>query len=291
MTRTRLFAWGALAAGVVCIERVVHNQPPLVRMLTLITFTLLVMKLIVIAEARALGMTALSFRRLVGFTGAWLGMDPRPFASPRTAPLPGAAALIRRGLLQGALGALLVVAAKAAWLTTGSRLAATLLLLPGLSLLVHFGLCNVLAGCWRNHGVACDALFRAPLASENLAEFWARRWNLAFSAMTSLAVYRPLAARLGRAPALMAGFALSGLLHELAISVPVGKGFGLPLVYFLLHGLLVLLERTLASSGLVLAGWVGRCWTALWVLAPLPLLFHRPFLAGVVWPLIGILSN
>jgi hypothetical protein len=77
----------------------------------------------------------------------------------------------------------------------------------------------------------------------------------------------------------------------MAISVPVGAGYGLPLAYFLGHGLLVLVERTLASSGFVFAGWVGRCWTALWVLAPLPLLFHRPFLAGVLWPLLGISSN
>ena len=27
--------------------------------------------------------------------------------------------------------------------------------------------------------------------------------------------------------------------------------------------------------------------TLAWLLVPLPILFHRPFLAGVVWPLIG----
>lgn len=63
----------------------------------------------------------------------------------------------------------------------------------------------------------------------------------------------------------MAGFALSGLLHEMAISVPVRAGFGLPLLYFLMHGALVL--------------------------APLPIHFHRPFLAGLIWPLIGIPPN
>jgi alginate O-acetyltransferase complex protein AlgI len=153
--------------------------------------------------------------------------------------------------------------------------------------MLHFGLCHLLAGAWRLAGVAAQPLFRAPLQAESLGEFWARRWNLGFSEMTTVAVYRPLGARLGRTPALAASFALSGLLHELAISVPVRAGFGLPLLYFLLHGVLVLVERTLAKSGHPLEGWVGRAWTLAWLVLPLPLLFHRPFLAGVVWPLVG----
>src|SRR5262249_59795281 len=122
---------------------------------------------------------------------------------------------------------------------------ATLLLLPGLSLTVHFGLCNGLAGAWRSRGIACDALFRAPLRSQSLSEFWGRRWNLAFSEMTAIAVYRPLSPRTGRAPALLASFALSGLLHEMAISLPVHAGVGLPFLYFALQGTLVLLEPPL----------------------------------------------
>jgi alginate O-acetyltransferase complex protein AlgI len=169
-----------------------------------------------------------------------------------------------------------------------SRLLASLFLLPGLSLMLHFGLCNILAGAWRFRGVPCEALFRAPLRSQNLGEFWAKRWNVAFSEMTAIAVYRPLAASLGRGPALLAGFALSGLLHELAISVPVRAGFGLPLLYFLMHGGLVLVERALSRAGHPLQGWMGRAWTIFWVVAPLPILFHPPFLAGVIWPLIGM---
>jgi hypothetical protein len=34
--------------------------------------------------------------------------------------------------------------------------------------------------------------------------------------------------------------------------------------------------------------WVGRPWALAWLVLPLPILFHRPFLAGVLWPPIGI---
>jgi len=287
----RALAWTTLALGTLGVERLVHDEPAGVRMVALITFALLDMKVIVVIEERARGMGPLSLGAWFGFAGVWLGMKPRLFVAAETVSLNGAGALIRRGAIHVVVGAALVVLARIAWTGTHSRPLATVLLLPGLSLLVHFGLCNLLAGAWRLRGVACEALFRAPLRSQNLGEFWARRWNLAFSEMTAIAVYRPLADRLGRGPALVAGFALSGLLHEMAISVPVRAGFGLPLLYFLVHGGLVLVERALSRAGYPLSGWAGRAWAIFWVLAPLPILFHRPFLAGVIWPLIGIASN
>ena len=287
----RALAWTTLVLGTFGVERLVADEPAGLRMVALITFALLVMKVIVVIEERARGMGPLSLGGWLGFAGAWLGMKPGLFASAETVSLNGAGALIRRGAIHVAAGSALLVLARIAWTGTHSRPLATVLLLPGLSLLVHFGLCNLLAGGWRLRGVACDALFRAPVRSQNLGEFWARRWNLAFSQMTAIAVYRPVADRLGRGPALVAGFALSGLLHEMAISVPVRAGFGLPLIYFLVHGGLVLVERALARAGHPLSGGVGRAWAMFWVLAPLPILFHRPFLAGVIWPLIGIPSN
>lgn len=284
----RPLAWTTLVLGTLGVERLTAREPPGVRMVALITFALLVMKVVVVIEERARGTTPLAFGAWLRFAGAWLGMNPRLFASVETGPLPGAGALIRRGAMHAILGAIHVILARLAWVSARSRLLASVLVLPGLSLVVHFGFCNLLAGAWRLRGVACDALFRAPLRSQNLGEFWARRWNLAFSEMTAIALYRPLAERLGRGPALMAGFALSGLLHEMAISVPVRAGLGLPLLYFMVHGGLVLVERALSNAGHPLSGWVGRAWALFWLAAPLPILFHRPFLAGVIWPLIGI---
>jgi alginate O-acetyltransferase complex protein AlgI len=76
----------------------------------------------------------------------------------------------------------------------------------------------------------------------------------------------------------------------MAISVPVGAGFGLPLLYFIGQGVLVLAERRLREIWPALARrtWLAHVWTIGWLALPLPILFHPWFLAGVIWPLIGI---
>jgi alginate O-acetyltransferase complex protein AlgI len=125
--------------------------------------------------------------------------------------------------------------------------------------------------------------FDAPHRSTSLGEFWGRRWNRAFSDMTALLVYRPLGRCGGALIGLGGAFVFSGLLHEVAISLPVRAGFGGPTAYFVLHALLVAIERRLAARGLF--DWppgVGRVWTAAWLIAPLPVLFHRAFLEGVI---------
>lgn len=280
--------WGCLVAAIVFTERLFAAEPPGVRMLSLIVVALSILKLITVAVERASGMPPLSFPAWLGFLSAWLGMRPRLFTSYGGPPLDGARVLLRRGAVNLALGVMLVVLARGAWALSGSRLLATVPLLAGLSLVLHFGLGTLLAGAWRLLGVPADAVFREPLRSESLAEFWSRRWNLGFSEMTATLIYRPLAARFGRSAALLSGFVWSGLLHEMAISVPVRAGFGLPTLYFLLHGLLVGVERRLAAAGRPRGGWSGRAWSLCWVLVPLPLLFHTPFLEGVVWPLLEV---
>jgi hypothetical protein len=280
--------WAILIAGVAGIERMVAGEPAGFRMLAFIAFALLTLKFIAAARERATGMPPLSFGAWLAFSCAWLGMQPRLFTSYGGPARDGAPVLLRRGAVNLALGLASVALARAVWSTTESRWAATIPVLVGLSLCLHFGLGTLLAGVWRLRGVETDAVFREPLRSENLAEFWSKRWNLGFSEMTAALIYRPLSRRVGSTAALLAGFLASGLLHEMAISVPVREGFGLPTLYFVLQGGLVGVERRLSKTGRPLSGWLGRAWSMFWILAPLPLLFHPPFLAGVVWPLVGV---
>jgi alginate O-acetyltransferase complex protein AlgI len=55
---------------------------------------------------------------------------------------------------------------------------------------------------------------------------------------------RPMYGLFGRRGSRLVLFAFSGVLHELGLSFPAGGGWGLPLGYFLLQGVLWLLRKS-----------------------------------------------
>jgi Membrane bound O-acyl transferase family len=249
------------------------------RMLVLIAVTFVVMKVVVVAVTR----TRLTPRQWLAFLG-WFGMRPALFTEPprqsqRSAGILPAAppASSRPALLAIASGVALLLLARA----LASPVLAFVLALPALSLILHFGIIDLATALYRRNGWPVNEPFRNPLASRSLSEFWSRRWNVGFSEMIAVTVHRPVRRHAGETTALFASFLASGLLHEIAISVPVGAGYGLPTLYFLLHGALVGVERRAPHLA-------NRAWTLFWLIAPLPILFHRPFLEGVVWPLVGL---
>ncbi len=217
---------------------------------------------------KALTSRRLAFGRAVGYWILWPGMDARPFAETRP---PAGLGLMAWGVAKMAVGAGLLL------VRTGVPAIDVVRVFVGIGLLVHFGACDVLAGFWRSRGVAVERLFVNPLASRSLGEFWGRRWNLAFHAVARDFVFKPAARRWGPGAATLLTFLFSGVLHEALLSVPAGGGYGLPTLYFLLHGALVLAER----RGFL----YGRVWTLFWVLVPVPLLFHPWFVRAVICPL------
>jgi alginate O-acetyltransferase complex protein AlgI len=218
---------------------------------------------------KAMTSRRLAFGRAVGYWALWPGMDPRPFAATAPATGPG---LMAWGAVKMALGASLMA------VRTGVAAVDVVLVFVSIGLMVHFGLCDVLAGFWRARGIPVERLFVNPAASRSLGEFWGRRWNLAFHAVAREFVFRPIARRWGPVAGILGTFLFSGLLHELLLSVPVGAGYGLPTGYFLLHGLLVLAERRWSIQ--------GRAWALFWILAPAPLLFHPWFVRAIILPLV-----
>lgn len=271
----RALGWTAAVGGVAAAHVLTLDHPPVVRMLAISGVLFLAMKAVVLAEWSDRGVRLPSLR-LLAFVTLWPGMRPGVCALRATRRT--SAPLIHAGLGRIAIGLALLLGARTLYACTGSEALATVLLLPALSIAVHFGLFDLLAGLWCRAGAATSSLFRAPWRSRSLAEFWSVRWNLAFSEMTAVAIHRPLAKRFGADVALLASFAASGLAHEAAISLPVRAGYGLPLAYFLLHGALVLWERRGGPS--------GRAWTIATLVLPLPILFHPPFLRAVAWPLL-----
>ncbi len=296
---TRMVAWGFVSVCVLFVERMSVAEPQGTRMLLIIVALLWSMKAVVYTESLQYGNQSLTFGQWLCFCVGWFGMRSELFNRLPSNQLADWRQYCGRGLIRLALGAVFI---GVAWALTHSGTEpnvaitpwklwfSTACLLTGLSLFFHFGIFNLVAGMWRFFGVKCLALFRAPLLSESLSDFWGYRWNRAFSEMTAIAVFRPLrqhGKRAGQSSvvATAGAFLFSGLLHELAISVPVQAGFGLPMLYFAIQAIGMTIEKraTFLTSKLI-----GRAWSAAWVLIPVPILFHKPFLAGCVWPLVGM---
>jgi hypothetical protein len=138
----------------------------------------------------------------------------------------------------------------------------------GMVLLLHFGSFALISLVWRRDGIDAMPLMNRPVSAKSLGDFWGRRWNTAFHQLAHGLAFRPLQRAIGPAGAVLGTFLLSGLVHDLIISVPARGGYGLPTAYFVIQGVGVLIERRFAR---------GRLLTLLFTLGPLFLLFHPPF--------------
>jgi D-alanyl-lipoteichoic acid acyltransferase DltB (MBOAT superfamily) len=138
---------------------------------------------------------------------------------------------------------------------------------------------------WRTAGVDAPPIMRAPLRATSLSDFWGRRWNLGFSVPARRFLLKPIAARLGQGAATPIVFLVSGLLHELVLSVPARAGYGLPTAYFLVQGAAMLFERSAPGRWLGLGfGWRGRVFALVCTAAPAFWLFNPAFVHRVILP-------
>lgn len=161
-----------------------------------------------------------------------------------------------------------------------------------LILILHFGLFHLLALVWQRCGIPAEPLMQSPLFATSLSDFWGRRWNTAFNQLAFEFVFRPAARAMGSRVALLATFLVSGLTHELVISVPARTGYGLPTAYFFLQGAGVLLENSEAGKQLGLQmKWPGRVFMLLLAGSPAYFLFPPAFIRAVILPMFACLHR
>jgi hypothetical protein len=155
----------------------------------------------------------------------------------------------------------------------------------GLVCLLHFGSFHLIALFWQACGVMARPIMSKPLRARTLSEFWGKRWNLGFRQLAHDFVFRPLHKRIGVAAAGLLVFLVSGLIHDLVISLPARGGYGLPTGYFILQGLGVTLERSAWGRRMGLQGGIPA-WLFLLVIASAPAfwLFHPAFVLRVILP-------
>lgn len=160
----------------------------------------------------------------------------------------------------------------------------------GFVVAMHFGVFHITSCAWRMLGINAQPLMREPLLSTSVSDFWSSRWNIAFRDLTHRYLFKPLSRTIGLNAALFAGFFASGLMHELVITVPAQGGFGGPTAYFLLQACAIAFERSSAGRSLGLGrnglhrNVRSRLFTAIVLIAPVPLLFPPTFVENVALP-------
>ena len=267
----RLAGWVLLAALVAGADQVLLDSEPLLRMIGICCVLLGGMKGLVYAKWA--GSQRLPLSRYAVFAFLWFGMDPGSFQVRRTGlSWKGDVAL---GLLLMAVGTL------GAWCVWAMQWRHILIMFIPMSLGFHFGALRVLKGALRAAGFPVRTLFPNLLEARGIGDFWSKRWNVGYSQMMQRLVGRPVQRKFGESAGVMAVFLGSGLLHELAITLPVRAGFGLPTLYFTLHGLLTLLERKLRRP-------IGRVPALLAVMLPLGVLFPPAFQREVIERCLGV---
>jgi len=222
--------------------------------------------------------------RSVAYLLAWPGMDAPAFLDEQNRPAPPRLRKWFWAAVETALGVILLWAI-ARILPEEHQLLRGWSGMLGLILVLHFGIFQILALFWQSLGVDAEPIMSAPLRSVSLSEFWGKRWNLGFRQLAYDLIFNPLHKRLGVDPASFLVFVVSGLIHDLVISVPARGGYGLPTAYFVLQGLGVMIERSSFGRQVGLRkGASGVLFMALFAAGPVFWLFHPPFVLRVMIP-------
>jgi len=224
--------------------------------------------------------------RTLAYLLAWPGMDAKDFlddrkvvAKPRTAEWVFAVAKTGIGVvvLWGVTRTLLPIN----WLLAGWTG------MLGVVFILHFGLFHLLSLFWRRMGIPATPVMRNPVGARSLAEFWGGRWNTAFHELAFRFAFRPLRRFAPPALAMLLVFGLSGLVHEVVISLPAHGGYGLPTLYFLIQGAGVIAEHSrigrFPGLGRGVRGWL---FTFFITVGPVLALFHPPFVKHVILPML-----
>jgi hypothetical protein len=231
-----------------------------------------------------------SAARQVGYLIGYSGMNAKAFFTAPAPPRPTARDYFAPLLKTAAGAALTWIVARV--FAASHPLASAWIGMTGVILMLHFGVLSFVAVLWRRAGVAAEPLMRRPTRASSLADFWGRRWNTGFRALSHDFVFAPLSPWVGPTAATFAVFLGSGLIHDFVITLPARAAYGRPTLYFLIQFAGILLERTKTARRLGLARGV-RGWTyaVTFLLVPVPLLFPPAFVFNVIAPFLKAIGG
>ena len=285
----QLAGWLPLAVLPVAAGLLTVGSPPWVQMWALVIALYASFKWLTFAtspHARQAG-----WPKSAGYLFLWIGMDAEAFfgrpvrvEKPRWSQWAWAVAQMGAGIW--------IVTGVAPQVADSHPVITGWLGMTALVSFLHFGVAQMASLMWRSAGVNARHIMHKPVLAKSLADFWGRRWNLAFRDLAHRFVFHPLALDVGSAWATMAVFVVSGIIHDVVISHAARGGWGWPTVYFLIQGAGLLVERSRIGKRLGLGrGIVGRIYAAAVVIGPVGMLFHAPFMTRVVTPMVQAFSE
>jgi len=224
--------------------------------------------------------------RIAGYLLAWPGMNAKAFWDRQTeVPRPEIGEWLF-AIFKVSLG-LAIAAIAVPLLLPEHPLAAGWAAMVGVVFILHFGILHLLSLAWRAAGVNAEPIMQWPILASSVSDFWGKRWNMAFRDLSFTYVLRPLAMHWGTVPAMLGVFLLSGLVHDVIITLPTGATFGGPTLYFVIQGVGMVAERSEFGRRWSLdSGITGRLFGYLVIVGPVGLLFPEPFVRLGVLPLV-----
>ncbi len=264
----RILMWVGVVTSLFVMHFVAINETGFLRMILLCNVLLAGMKWVVYREWTLDTGKKLSWCRWWMFSALWFGMEPSCFVGKcREVEWRSHAVVGALCVLGGILGV---------WLCCVWQVENIVILFVAISMGFHFGMLRLLTAFWRMLGFPVRTLFRNPLVMKGFRDFWGMRWNLAYSQMMARAVKKPLTPIVGEKWSVFAVFVASGLLHELAITVPVQGGYGWPTLFFVINGIITVFEKEKSWR-------MGLCCGILLVMG-LPYLFGEKFVEEIIIP-------
>jgi predicted DCC family thiol-disulfide oxidoreductase YuxK len=240
-------------------------------------------------QARRHGLTPGLLRVLI-YLLAWPGMDAANFLDEKKTPARPQKMEWVLAVLKMGFGLILVWKIARCLLPVYPMIAGWAGMM-GVVFILHFGLFHIFSLLWRQAGMKATLLMQNPIRATSLTEFWGRRWNTAFNELAFRFTFLPFRRLTTATMATLLVFGLSGLIHELVISLPARGGYGLPTLYFLIQGFGTLTERSQFGRGLGLGrgtrGWFFTLWLTV---APMILLFPPPFIKNVILPMLAAIG-
>jgi hypothetical protein len=229
---------------------------------------------------------AVSKWRMWAYLLAWPGMNANCFFAPVNAPTlkPPTHNEWLAATINLIAGAAIFWSAKN-WIALSQPILLGWFGMIGTIMMLHFGSFHLLSCAWRSIGIDAPPLMNQPTRSTSVSEFWGRRWNTAFRDLIHQFLFRPLARRTSPVVALCLGFFISGVIHDVVISVPAEGGYGGPTAFFCIQAAAILFERSPLGASMGLGrGWRGWLFTAVALLLPVRLLFHDSFVTRIAVP-------